>query len=74
MDTCMSCSAPPHMLGQVSSGRVVARIFHGIGSPQYPAIDWSRNHMWRRHPNVDFNFIRHTAQREIRLSRLAAAE
>jgi ATP-dependent DNA helicase Q4 len=56
---------------QVTSGRVIARIFHGISSPQYPAIDWSRNYMWRRYAGVDFNVIRIAAQREIRRARLA---
>ena len=38
------------------TGRTIARIFHGIASPLFPAEVWERQHrFWRRHLSVDFN-------------------
>lgn len=39
------------------TGRVVTRIFYGIGSPLFPAVVWGKWHnpFWRRHIDVDFN-------------------
>ena len=45
------------------TSRAIARIFHGISSPKYPAHLWGtgRNaYYWRRHLDVDFNFILQT--------------
>ncbi|XP_017018378.1 ATP-dependent DNA helicase Q4 [Drosophila kikkawai] len=39
------------------SGRNIARIFHGISSPNYPAVIWGRCKYWRAHVKVDFNRI-----------------
>ena len=40
------------------SGRVIARIFHGIASPCFPAEVWGKQHrFWRRHLSVDFNAL-----------------
>uniref|UniRef100_A0A0A1WHM7 ATP-dependent DNA helicase Q4 n=1 Tax=Zeugodacus cucurbitae TaxID=28588 RepID=A0A0A1WHM7_ZEUCU len=39
------------------SGRNIARIFHGITSPNFPAVIWGRCKYWRAHSNVDFNRI-----------------
>ncbi|XP_073843729.1 recQ4 helicase [Musca autumnalis] len=39
------------------TGRNVARIFHGISSPNYPAVMWSRCKFWRAHSKTDFNRI-----------------
>ncbi|KAH8361559.1 hypothetical protein KR084_008335 [Drosophila pseudotakahashii] len=39
------------------SGRNIARIFHGIMSPNYPAVIWGRCKFWRAHVKVDFNRI-----------------
>uniref|UniRef100_A0A1A9UKS1 ATP-dependent DNA helicase Q4 n=1 Tax=Glossina austeni TaxID=7395 RepID=A0A1A9UKS1_GLOAU len=39
------------------SGRNIARIFHGIPSPNYPAVMWYRCKYWRVHPKADFNRI-----------------
>ncbi|XP_017129603.1 ATP-dependent DNA helicase Q4 [Drosophila elegans] len=39
------------------SGRNIARIFHGITSPNYPAVIWGRCKFWRAHVKVDFNRI-----------------
>ncbi|KAH8406877.1 hypothetical protein KR222_009634 [Zaprionus bogoriensis] len=47
------------------SGRNVARIFHGISSPNYPALMWSRCNYWRAHTKVDFNRILTLANSEI---------
>ncbi|KAM7357358.1 recQ4 helicase [Cochliomyia hominivorax] len=39
------------------SGRNIARIFHGISSPNYPAVMWYRCKYWRVHSKTDFNRI-----------------
>ncbi|KAL3859571.1 hypothetical protein ACJMK2_009787, partial [Sinanodonta woodiana] len=53
------------------TGRAIARIFHGIGSPCYPASTWGRvRRFWRSHLNVDFNIIVKMATQEIIRTRL----
>ncbi|XP_022082342.1 ATP-dependent DNA helicase Q4-like [Acanthaster planci] len=48
------------------SGRAVARIFHGIASPCYPAQVWGRDRrFWRAHLDVDFNLLLQIATEEI---------
>lgn len=47
------------------TGRSIARIFHGIQSPNYPALIWSRSRFWKIHINKDFNTISQLASREI---------
>lgn len=47
------------------TGRAVARIFHGIQSPNYPAVMWGRCKYWRSHINDDFHTICKIATREI---------
>lgn len=39
------------------TGRAAARIFHGIQSPNYPAVIWGRCKFWRAHLNADFNQV-----------------
>lgn len=44
------------------TGRMIARIFHGIGSPNYPTSVWSKvKKFWRCHLEADFNQLRLTA-------------
>ncbi|XP_076157916.1 ATP-dependent DNA helicase Q4 [Alosa pseudoharengus] len=48
------------------SGRAVARIFHGIGSPCYPAQIYGRDRRyWRKYIQFDFNEIIRFATQEI---------
>nr|XP_012232779.1 PREDICTED: ATP-dependent DNA helicase Q4 [Linepithema humile] len=47
------------------TGRAVARIFHGIQSPNYSAVIWSKCRFWRTHLAADFNAICKIATREI---------
>ncbi|EAT37064.1 AAEL010904-PA [Aedes aegypti] len=47
------------------SGRAVARIFHGVQSPNYPAVIWFRCQFWRAYTSVDFNRIVRMANAEI---------
>lgn len=47
------------------TGRALARIFHGIPSPNYPAVIWGRCKYWRAHIRSDFNQILQIATREI---------
>ncbi|CAD1474602.1 unnamed protein product, partial [Heterotrigona itama] len=37
------------------TGRAIARIFHGIQSPNYPAYIWNKCRFWRTHISFDFN-------------------
>nr|CDS17284.1 ATP dependent DNA helicase Q4 [Echinococcus granulosus] len=51
--------------GQVT-GRVVANIFHGIGSPNFPATAWSRVHrFWRACLDVDWPTLQRIATNEL---------
>ncbi|CAI5778837.1 ATP-dependent DNA helicase Q4 [Podarcis lilfordi] len=48
------------------TGRAVARIFHGIGSPRYPAQVYGRDRrFWRKYIHFDFNKIIRMATEEI---------
>ena len=48
------------------TGRAIARIFHGIGSPCYPAIVYGRDRrFWRVYLDVDFNELRIFATKAI---------
>lgn len=47
------------------TGRTIARIFHGVPSPVYPAQIWFRCNYWRVHTHVDFNRIVALANAEI---------
>ncbi|XP_020280257.1 ATP-dependent DNA helicase Q4 [Pseudomyrmex gracilis] len=47
------------------TGRAVARVFHGIQSPNYSALIWGRCRFWRAHLASDFNAICKIATREI---------
>lgn len=48
------------------NGRAVARIFHGISSPCFPAQTWGRaRRFWRSNMNLDFNFLVRLAVQEI---------
>ncbi|KAF5276495.1 hypothetical protein FQA39_LY06564 [Lamprigera yunnana] len=47
------------------TARAVARIFHGIQSPNYPAVIWGRCKFWRLHIGTDFNVICQISTREI---------
>jgi ATP-dependent DNA helicase Q4 len=48
------------------SGRAIARVFHGIDSPCFPAMVWGRERRyWRRHLDVDFNLLRKCATKEL---------
>lgn len=48
------------------NGRAVARIFHGIASPCFPAQVWGRvRRYWRSYLDVDFNVIVSLANQEL---------
>ncbi|XP_067416206.1 ATP-dependent DNA helicase Q4 [Emydura macquarii macquarii] len=48
------------------TGRAIARIFHGIGSPCYPAQIYGRDRrFWRKYIHFDFNKIMRLATEEI---------
>ena len=43
-------------------GRAIARVFHGIGSPCFPAEVWGKvRRFWRSHLHTDFNLVRKLA-------------
>ena len=48
------------------TARAVARILHGIASPNYPAKVWGmERRFWRSHLDVDFNIVLELARSEI---------
>ncbi|KAB0796873.1 hypothetical protein PPYR_10934 [Photinus pyralis] len=47
------------------TGRTIARILHGIQSPNYPAVIWGRCKFWRAHLGTDFHAICQIATKEI---------
>uniref|UniRef100_A0A182N8C4 ATP-dependent DNA helicase Q4 n=1 Tax=Anopheles dirus TaxID=7168 RepID=A0A182N8C4_9DIPT len=47
------------------TGRAIARLFHGVQSPNYPALVWSRSNFWRAYTKTDFNRIVRLANAEI---------
>ncbi|XP_075705494.1 ATP-dependent DNA helicase Q4-like, partial [Rhinoderma darwinii] len=48
------------------SGRAIARIFHGIGSPCYPAQIYGRDRrFWRKYLHLDFNKVLQISKEEI---------
>uniref|UniRef100_A0A182M862 ATP-dependent DNA helicase Q4 n=1 Tax=Anopheles culicifacies TaxID=139723 RepID=A0A182M862_9DIPT len=47
------------------TGRAIARLFHGVQSPNYPALVWSRSNFWRSYTKTDFNRIVRLANAEI---------
>jgi ATP-dependent DNA helicase Q4 len=49
----------------ISTARQVARIFHGISSPQYPKEEWQLNKFWAKSVGIPFEAILKTAQQEI---------
>ena len=50
---------------RLDSGRAVARILHGIGSPRYPVYAWRDHPMWRRYISTDFYLLRQIATEEL---------
>lgn len=50
----------------IASGRQVARIFHGISSPCFPAVDWCMDPHWHKYKEYDFNEIMQIAAAELR--------
>ena len=47
------------------TGRSLARIFHGIASPNFPPVIWGRCKYWRAHTKADFNRVVTIANLEI---------
>ncbi|VVC29857.1 Helicase, C-terminal,Zinc finger, CCHC-type,DEAD/DEAH box helicase domain,P-loop containing [Cinara cedri] len=47
------------------TARSIARIFHGIESPNFPAYVWGRSPFWRINIKIDFNIICKIAQKQI---------
>lgn len=51
------------------TGRSIARILHGIGSPNFPPIVWGRTKFWRLHIKEDFNLLCNLANQQLILMR-----
>ncbi|NWV41285.1 RECQ4 helicase, partial [Grantiella picta] len=48
------------------TGRAIARVFHGIGSPRFPAQIYGRDRrFWRKHLSLDFQSLSRLATEEI---------
>lgn len=45
--------------------RAVARIMHGIPSPAYPSVVWSKTHFWGRYIQMDFRVVMQAAKAEL---------
>jgi len=53
-------------VGNRISGRAIARIFHGIESPRYPARTWGpARRFWRKLIHLDFNAVMKVCTREV---------
>ncbi|ORX63342.1 hypothetical protein BCR32DRAFT_273462 [Anaeromyces robustus] len=48
-------------IDEIQNGRVVARIFHGLSSPKYPASKWYKNNLWGKYVNINFEDIERIA-------------
>jgi hypothetical protein len=53
----------------VSTGRQLARIFHGLASPCFQTCEWEASPFWRKHREVDFNYLLTVANEEIVVAR-----
>ncbi len=48
------------------TGRLIAKVFHGVTSPKCPSEIWSRNRLfWRSHLDFDFEYIIQLATNEL---------
>lgn len=54
---------------EVSTGRQLARIFHGLASPCFQTCEWEASPFWRKHREVDFNYLLTVANEEIVVAR-----
>ncbi|XP_020111458.1 ATP-dependent DNA helicase Q-like 5 [Ananas comosus] len=45
--------------------RAVARIMHGISSPAFPSLTWSKSHFWGRYVEIDFPVVMEAAKVEL---------
>jgi hypothetical protein len=43
----------------------LARIFHGLASPCFQTCEWEASPFWRKHREVDFNYLLAVANEEI---------
>ncbi|KAG4103258.1 ATP-dependent DNA helicase [Neocallimastix lanati (nom. inval.)] len=48
-------------IDEIKNGRAVARIFHGISSPKFPASKWYKNKLWGKYINISFDDIERIA-------------
>ncbi|ORZ28155.1 hypothetical protein BCR41DRAFT_383039 [Lobosporangium transversale] len=56
------------------SPRIVSRIFHGISSPKYPALEWSRHKYWAKYVHYDFAQLMRMADQIIKEQRRRASQ
>ncbi len=57
-----SSMLPP---GQKFTGKAIAKVFHGLVSPVFTAMEWSRNTFWGRYKDVDFLELSKIATEEL---------
>lgn len=50
---------------RITTARQVARIFHGISSPQFPKEDWQTNKFWNKSVWTPFELIQKEAQEQL---------
>lgn len=51
--------------GQKFTGKSIAKVFHGLPSPKFSALEWSRNTFWGRYKDVDFLELSKIATEEL---------
>jgi ATP-dependent DNA helicase Q4 len=49
----------------ISTARQIARIFHGLASPQFPKEEWERNRFWGKSVSTPFEIIQSIAQEQL---------
>lgn len=47
----------------------MARIMHGVASPAFPTIQWSKCGFWQQYTNIDFAQISVLAEHEANVKR-----
>jgi ATP-dependent DNA helicase Q4 len=60
--------------GDFNNGRAVARVFHGLNSPAYPAYEWYKNEVWGKFAGYDFEELMRKAVKALATIKKKMAE
>lgn len=58
------------MQGDELTGRVLARVLHGLGSPAHPREEWLKSGVWGRYDSIAFLPLKGACQRELDETRM----